>query len=376
MADNPHPEINVAESRAEPISPDGGEPSAPEANPEPSLGRRIARWTLMLSVPLILAGFGVFYWINSGRYSSTDNAYVQQDIVSVSSEVGGKIVEVAVRENQQVAAGDLLFAIDPVPFELALAQSNARIAAAQVEVQNLETDYQVSGVDIEVARQDIAFAQSNYERQAALMEKGFTTRARLDAAQHEVDLARAKLKSALADVRTAKSRLSTGSAVPGQNPAVAAAKATYEQAQLDLARTRVVAPVAGRVAQSTRLQIGQMIVSGLPALSIVNDNNSWIEANFKETDLAKMEIGQKAKITFDAYPGLELRGRVDSIGAGTGSEFSVLPAQNANGNWVKVTQRVPVRIKILDKSPRRLIAGLSAEVTIDLRSGDVRTGQK
>ncbi|ATW05612.1 secretion protein HlyD [Sphingorhabdus sp. YGSMI21] len=323
----------------------------------------------MLSVPLLLATLGIYYWIASDRYASTDNAYVQQDIVSISPEVGGKIVQVAVEENQQVAAGDLLFAIDPAPFELTVAQSNARIAAAQVEVQNLRTDYQVSGVDIEVARQDIAFAQSNYQRQAALMAKGFTTRARLDAAQHEVDLARARLKSAQADVVAARSRLSTGSAAPGENPDVAEARAARDQALLDLERTRVVAPVAGRVAQSTRLQIGQMMVSGLPALSIVDDKNSWVEANFKETDLARMKVGQKAKITFDAYPELELKGRVDSIGAGTGSEFSVLPAQNANANWVKVTQRVPVRIRIVDPSPRQLIAGISAEVTVDLRTG-------
>lgn len=355
MADNPNPDIGLTEE------------SAPLA--EPSRARKIGRWVLMLSVPLILLGFGVYYWIYSDRYASTDNAYVQQDIVSVSAEVGGKIIEVAVSENQKVKAGDLLFAIDPMPFELAVAQSKAQIASAQVQVQNLETDYAVSGVDIEVARQDIAFAQSNYQRQAALMEKGFTTRARLDAAQNEVDKARAKLKSALADVQTAKSRLSTGSAVPGENPAIANARAAHEQNILNLSRTHVVAPISGRISQSSRLQLGQMMVSGLPSVSIVDDENSWIEANFKETDLAKMKVGQSAKISFDAYPDLELNGRVDSIGAGTGSEFSVLPAQNANGNWVKVTQRVPVRIRILDKSPRRMIAGLSAEVIVDLRSG-------
>ena len=234
MADNPNPEIEMAEFV---------EDMAPKPVPERSLGRRIGRWILMLSVPLLLASFGVYYWITSDRYASTDNAYVQQDIVSVSPEVGGKIVEDGVSENQLVDAGDLLFVIDPVPFELAVAQSNARIAAAQVEVQNLQADYQVSGVDIEVARQDIAFALSNYQRQAALMDKGFTTRARLDAAQHEVDLARAKLKSAQSDVVAAKARLSTGSAAPGENPAIADAKVAREQAQLNLQRTRVLAPV-------------------------------------------------------------------------------------------------------------------------------------
>ncbi|MFK7843316.1 MAG: HlyD family secretion protein [Sphingorhabdus sp.] len=340
-----------------------------EATRETSLGKSISRWIIMLSLPLALAAFGIYYWIASDRYASTDNAYVQQDIVSISPEIGGKIVEIAVQENQEVSAGDLLFTIDPAPFELAVSQSNARIAAAKVQVQNLQTDYQVSGVDIEVARQDIAFAQSNYQRQAALMEKGFTTRARLDAAQHQVDLARAKLKSAQADVVAAKARLSTGSTVSAENPGVADARVARDQAMLNLERTRVTAPIAGRISQSTRLQLGQMMVSGLPAVSIVNDQSSWIEANFKETDLARMKVGQKAKVTFDAYPELELNGLVDSIGAGTGSEFSVLPAQNANGNWVKVTQRVPVRIKLLDKSPRQLIAGISAEVTVDLRNG-------
>ncbi|WP_254306107.1 HlyD family secretion protein [Sphingopyxis sp. BSNA05] len=286
MADNPNPDIDIT-----PVT----EGPAPDPASRRSTGRNIGRWILMLSVPLLLATLGIYYWIASDRYASTDNAYVQQDIVSISPEVGGRIVQVAVEENQQVAAGDLLFSIDPAPFELTVAQSNARIAAAQVEVQNLRTDYQVSGVDIEVARQDIAFAQSNYQRQAALMAKGFTTRARLDAAQHEVDLARARLKSAQADVVAARSRLSTGSAAPGENPDVAEARAARDQALLDLERTRVVAPVAGRVAQSTRLQIGQMMVSGLPALSIVDDKNSWVEANFKETDLARMKVGQKAK---------------------------------------------------------------------------------
>ncbi len=360
MADNPNLEMDVLEQQPALLN---------NTEPKRSLSRRILTILLMLSVPLALAGFGAYYWITSARYASTDNAYVQQNIVSISPEIGGKIVEVAVRENQLVQAGDLLFAIDPVPFELAVSQANARIAAAQVDVQNLQTDYQVSGVDIEVARKDIEFALANYNRQAALMERGFNTRAKMEVAQNEVDRARAKLRSAQANVFAKKARLSNGPAAPGENPDVANAKVAKEQALLILARTRVMAPVSGRVAQSTRLQMGQMMVSGLPAVSIVDDQNSWIEANFKETDLAKMKVGQKAEITFDAYPDLVLKGRVDSIGAGTGSEFSVLPAQNANGNWVKVTQRVPVRIKILDKSNRQLIAGLSAEVTVDLQNG-------
>jgi membrane fusion protein (multidrug efflux system) len=155
--------------------------------------------------------------------------------------------------------------------------------------------------------------------------------------------------------------------VPGTAPAIAAAQVQRSRAALDLARTVVRAPVGGTISQADRLQVGQMMITGLPAVSIVANGRSWVEANFKETDLNKMRVGQRAEIGFDAYPGLKLKGHVQSIGAGTGSEFSVLPAQNATGNWVKVTQRVPVRIAIDEKSPRQLIAGQSADVTVQVQ---------
>ena len=167
-----------------------------------------------------------------------------------------------------------------------------------------------------------------------------------------------------ADQQEARARLAQGPAVPGENPQVAAAKARRAEAELALRRTEVRAPISGRVAQSDRLQLGQQAVTSLPMLTIVADGSSYVEANFKETDLDEMRVGQPAQVRVDAYSGLVLKGHVASIGAGTGSEFSVLPAQNATGNWVKVTQRVPVRIAIDEKSPRPLIAGLSTEVTV------------
>lgn len=330
--------------------------------------RRWGRTLLMLIVPLAIAALGGWYWITSGRYVSTDNAYVSQDSVSIAPEIGGKIVEVAVKEGQQVEAGDLLFRIDPEPFELALRQAQAEIAAAQVDVQSLNTDYRASGADIEAAREQIRYAEVELGREQALMDRGFSTRARIDAAEHRVEVARDQLRAAQAAASRARAKLATGSALPGENPQIANARLDREQAALNLSRTTVTAPVAGRIAQADRLQAGQMMVSGLPALTLVADGNSWIEANFKETDLADMAVGQSAEIRLDAYPDLKLKGVVESIGAGTGSEFSVLPAQNATGNWVKVTQRVPVRIRIVTKSPRRLIAGLSANVTVDTRS--------
>jgi len=331
----------------------------------PAKPHRFARLALLGSVPLLLVGGATAYYIANDQYVSTDNAYVQQDKVSISAEVGGRIIDVAVHENDVVNAGDLLFRIDPAPYRIAIEQADAIIAAAQVRVSALQTEYQTTGVDIESAREDVAFYEKEYQRQSALMQDGFTTRARLQAAEHALSDARSRVASAQANATKARAALATGSAAPGINPAIKAGQAQREQALLNLSRTEIRAPVAGVVSQADRLQPGQMMVQGLPGVTIVASNKSWIEANFKETDLAHMRVGQPAEITFDAYPELKVRGKVSSIGAGTGSEFSVLPAQNANGNWVKVTQRVPVRIAITDKPKRAMIAGLSAHVRID-----------
>lgn len=344
-----------------------GAAAAPESEPAPAPRRRWLRPLLMFGVPALILAVVGYFWLTSGGSVSTDNAYVQQDKPSVSSDVGGRIVEVAVRENQHVKAGDILFRIDPEPYRIQVLQADAAIANAQVALQTLQANYQGTGADIQAARDRIAQAQENYDRQAALMKRGFTTRATFEAAQHAVEQAKAQYQSALSSAAEARSKLANGAAVPGENPAIAAARVQREKAMLDLSRTVVRAPISGIISQTKSLQVGQMMITGLPAVTIVSDKPAWIDANFKETDLNKMRVGQAAIIKFDAYPGLKLKGHVESIGAGTGSEFSVLPAQNANGNWVKVTQRVPVRIAIDEKSPRPLIAGLSVDVTVDVR---------
>lgn len=345
----------------------------PQSEPKPK--RNWFRLVLMLSVPLALAAVGLYFWLNSGRTAETDNAYVQQDKVAVAAEVGGRIIAVHVKENQKVKAGDILYEIDPQPYRIAIAQADAQIAQAEVQVTTLRSTLASNASSIAAARDSVKFAQENFNRNDALMKRGFNTRANMDAAHHQLVQAQQELQSAQAAAAEDKARLSTGSTTSGQNPAVAAALAAKASAELQLSRTVIRAPADGVATQTSSLQVGAMMVQGLPAVTIVISDKSWVEANFKETDLNKMLVGQKAEIEVDAYPGLKLKGHIESLGAGTGSEFSILPAQNANGNWVKVTQRVPVRIALDEKPSRPLRAGLSATVTVTFADGSKARSQ-
>ncbi len=335
---------------------------AGEADIRPA--RNWGRLALMLSLPLALLIGAVVYWQSLQGKVATDNAYVHLDKVSVSAEVSGKITKVFVKENQHVNAGDLLFQIDPEPYHLQLAQADAAIATAQASETALANSSAMSGADVAAAQENIAYAQTNLVRQEALWKRGFTTKAAYDAARHQVSQAQDQLAIAQSKSREAAAKLATGAQVPGIYPQVAAARAQRATIEMNLRRTEVRAPTSGTISQADRLTIGQEMVTGLPVVTIVADKSAYIEANFKETELADMKVGQPAEIRFDAYPGLALRAHVASIGAGTGSEFSVLPAQNATGNWVKVTQRVPVRIVLDEACPRPLIAGLSSKVKV------------
>lgn len=354
----------ISRTQVEPVSIS----SIEEVAAPPQKTNSWGRIALMLSVPLLLVALGGWFWLTSGRYVSTDNAYVQQDMASVSPEVTGRIISVNVKENQPVKAGDILFRIDPAPFQIALDQADAALATARVQVDTMSTDMGGAAADIESTNADIQLAQATYDRQAALMQRGFTTRASLDAAQHELSAARARLAKNQADAAHARNQLGSGTAASSAPAAIQAAMATRAKAALELARTVVRAPADGIVSQTGRLQVGNIMPTGVPVLSIVISKAAWVEANFKETDLNHMAVGQCAEVKLDAYPGLKVKGHVASIGAGTGSEFSVLPAQNASGNWVKVTQRVPVRVAIDGETQRPMIAGLSAGIRIDTKN--------
>lgn len=331
------------------------------------MSRSIRSLTMMLVVPALLIAGGLMYYLATQNFVSTDNAYVKQDVLAVGAEVGGRIVEVSVKENQHVEAGDLLFRIDPEPYELAVAEAEASLANARAQVEELEIAYSTSNVDIESAEEDIAYFEKELHRQQELRKTQVSTKAAVQAAEHDLSEARSRLETARADAAKAKAALSSGGSKSGENPRVLAAKVMLDKARLNLSRTEVRASSAGIVTQTSRLQVGQFLMQGLSALNIVKDDRSWVEANFKETDLENMRVGQLVNIELDTYPGVSFSGKVESIGAGTGSEFSILPAQNSNGNWVKITQRVPVRIAIDGKSDRPLITGLSAYVRIDTR---------
>ena len=318
------------------------------------------RLALMLSIPLLIAAVGLYFWLTSGATVGTDNAYVKQDVTAISTQVNGPVAAVYVRENQHVNRGDLLYRVDPAPFEAALHAAEAQLAAARLQTHELVVEAAGTGSDIRGAEANLAIARRAFERQAALMKQGFTTKADYDDAVNEL----AKAETELGNARAKSNEASAAIAPGGNQPAIAAAQAVVEKAKLDLAHTVIRAPTSGTIAKSDRLLVGQTAITGVAMLSIVGDRQAWVEANFKEGDLAKMAVGQPAEVTFDAYPGVKIKGHVASIGAGTGSEFSVLPAQNANGNWVKVTQRVPVRIAFDSKPPREMIAGLSSDVEV------------
>ena len=321
------------------------------------------RWVVMLSVPLLIAAIGAYVWLTSGRTVSTDNAQVGAHVVSVAPEVTGRIMAIDVAENQRVRKGDILFRLDPEPFRIALEQADAALGNARLQVNQLSSTYSARVADTQRNRADVALARENFERQNALLRQGFTTKASFDAAQAALASVEAQVASATAQAESARAMIATPG---GGHPQIEAAEATRDRARLDLRRTVIRAPVDGWVARSDKVQPGALALAELGQLSIVSGRETWIEANFKETQLPKVRVGQPATVEFDAIPGKSFKAHVIGIGSGTGAQFSMLPAENATGNWVKVTQRVPVRLMLDDKPDRSLVAGWSARVVIDV----------
>jgi membrane fusion protein, multidrug efflux system len=308
--------------------------------------RKLLRAVLLLGVPLVAVAAGLHYYAEGGGRVETDNAYVKAHIIAVSAEVTGRVAEVAVRDNEKVAAGQLLFRIDPAPFEVAVARADAQLAKARTEVETLRADHRVALAEAAEAEERIRFLSVQLERQRRLKERGMVRDEAYDEARHNLDEARASLVSVRERVARALAGLGGDPQLPAaRHPRVLEAQAARDAAALDLARSRVNAPVAGTVS-NMKLQAGEHVASGVPVFSLIQSGERWIEANFKETQLTHMRVGQAARVVADAFPGVEWQVRVSAIAPATGAEFALLPPQNATGNWVKVVQRVPVHFAL------------------------------
>ncbi len=329
--------------------------------------RRMKHLILLFFVPALMLGAGIYYWIEGMRYVSTDNAYVKRDKVSVSADIAGRIIEVAVDENQVVRPGDLLFRLDDAPFRLELEKAEAELANARLTVEQMRATYRERLADLAAAEQEVDYQQREFVRQEKLRASGFAAQAAYDKARYALTAAEQRRATERQAVQSALAALGHDPAIEtDRHPLVMEAIAKRDRARLNLGYTEVRAPVGGIVSRSERLQPGQYAIIGAPMVSIVHNQSVWVEANFKETDITNMVPGQIADVTFDAFPGQSYKARIDGIGAATGAEFSLLPPQNATGNWVKIVQRVPVRLKLVDPTlAAHLQAGLSADVTVD-----------
>jgi membrane fusion protein (multidrug efflux system) len=348
------------------VQPAGTTVAQATAAPKKRNGRRLA---LMLSVPAVLAAGGAYFYLTGGRYIETDNAYVQQSKVSISSDVAGRIVAVNVTDNQSVTAGEELFAIDAEPYRIALAQADAALATARVNVEQLRVAYGTAKAKLASAKASLDIRQAEYDRKASLVKQGVSAESALDDLKLALQSAQATLSLAEQEVASSTAALAGDPAIATDtHPAVRAALAARDAAQRNLDKTRVLAPADGIVSQVGSLNVGQFIATGSTIATLVETGKTWVEANFKETQLGALSTGMPAEVSIDAFPGVKLAGHVESIGAGTGAEFALIPAQNATGNWVKVTQRIPVVIRIDEASGQLLRAGMSSIINVDTKA--------
>ncbi len=331
------------------------------------------RLLLLVVVPAIAVAAGVVIWLQGGRFEETENAYVKAHMIAVAADVSGRVVEVAVRDNEPVASGALLFRIDPVPYELAVARAEAQMAVVRTEVEGLRAEHRIALAEAAEAEERIAFFERQFQRQTRLKQDGIGVEVSFDEARHNLEAARRRLESARERAARVLAALGGDPKLPAHaHPRFLAARAARDAGRDELERVRIFAPAAG-IVSNMRLQVGERVERGVPVFSLIESRPMWIEANFKETQLTHMREGQEVTVVADAYPGVEFRGRISTIAPATKAEFALLPAQNASGNWVKVVQRVPVLIS-LDSAPdgqTPLRAGMTVTARVD--TGHVRS---
>jgi membrane fusion protein, multidrug efflux system len=354
-----------AERQSQPAAPAR---TAPERQSARSLRERL-RLPLMVGVPLIAAAGGLYYYFTAGRYQSTDDAYVRAAQVSISSNVSGRVSEIDVHDNQRVHRGAILFRLDQRPFRIAVEEARARLAGTRLQVEALKATYRQRLTDLLSAQSALQYQQREYERQSRLLQHGITSQSQADRALLARNEAQQNVAAVREQIMATLASLGGDPNIPvDQHPSVEQAQAELDRALLSLSYTTIAAPTDGIVTRVEQLQIGDYINAATPAFALVSTRDVWIEANFKEVQLAHMHPGDAARVWIDAYPDRVFQATVTSVSPGTGAEFSLLPPENATGNWVKVVQRLPVRLQIEGDVPT-LRTGLSATVTVDTQYG-------
>ncbi len=346
-------------------------PAAKHMERSAELRRARLRWPLMLA-GLVLAAVGTLaYYLLSGRYESTDDSSVMAAQTTISTNIPGRVVELDVRDNEHVQRGQVLFRLDDRPWRIALEEAQAKLAAAQLQIRAARSSYRHELEDIAAARDTVAYTQREFTRQQRLLQSGISSRAQFDQAQHALELAQTQLASAQQQANTYLALLGGNPNLPvDQHPLVLEAQAALDRAQLQQSYTVIHAPSDGVVTKVEQLQVGDYVNAATPVFSLISTQDVWVEANFKEDQLTYMHPGQSAEVSIDAYPGQRFKAQVVSLSPGTGAQFSLLPPENATGNWVKVVQRVPVRLRLLASDQAALplderLSGLSADVTVD-----------
>jgi len=332
--------------------------------------RRYRRFLLLVVLPLVVAIAGVVFYLNGGRYVGTDDAYVGAQKVLVTPDISGKIVKVVVKEGQNVKEGDELFEIDREPFQLALNQAKAQLAQAQTTYENLVANIKIYGQMLDLAQQGVDLKQRDVDRKQALVNQKVGSQLDLDNSATSLVTAGAQAQFVKQNLSNAKAQLLGNPDLPmAEFPPYAQAKAQLDMAQRNLDHTVLRAPMAGVATQVEQIQLGRYVAAGTPVFSIIDVANPWVDANPKESDFTFVSEGQKVTLEVDAFPNHLFKGTVGSLSPGTGAQFAILPPQNATGNFVKVVQRVPVRIYFDKDDPyvKKLKAGMSVYATIDTR---------
>ncbi len=345
---------------------DAPAPLRPQEREPPArpLRERLRR-PLLWGVPLLMAAAGLYVYLTGGRYQSTDDAYLRAAEVAISANVSGRVSEVDVRDNQQVRRGQVLFRLDDRPFRIAVEAARAQLQGARLQIESMKADYRQRVADLGSAQSALAYAQREYRRESRLLVSGIASQSQVDRALLARNEARQSVAAAKQQITATVAKLGGQADVAvDTHPLVEQAQAALDRALLGLSYATVSAPADGIVTGVEHLQAGSYLPAATPAFVLVSTRDVWVEADFKEDQLAHMRPGDSATVDIDAYPGHTFRAVVASITPGTGSQFSVLPPENATGNWVKVVQRLDVRLRLEGTLPA-VRSGLSASVTVD-----------